>query len=82
MTARVIDMRLRRLERARRDHHGVFFLAIGRDDEEIEAAIAHARASLTLQLNDLVVRLPWHEDSVPQSRWILIRQSGPRLWIR
>jgi hypothetical protein len=48
----VLDLRLRRLERARRDHHGVFFLAIGRDDAEIEAAIADACASLALQLND------------------------------
>jgi hypothetical protein len=55
----VLDLRLRRLERARRDHHGVFFLAIGRDDTEIEAEIANARANLTLQLNDIVVRLPW-----------------------
>jgi hypothetical protein len=73
----VVDLRLRRLERARRDHHGVFFLAIGRDDTEIEAAIANARARLTLQLNDLVVRLPWHEDNMPQSRWILTRWSQP-----
>jgi hypothetical protein len=75
MTA--LDFRLRRLERARRDHHGVFFLAVGRDDAEIEAAIADACASLTLRLNDLVVRLPWHEDNMPQSRWILTRWSQP-----
>lgn len=73
----VLDLRLRRLERARRDHHGVFFLAVGRDDAEIDATIALARASLTLQPNDLVVRLPWHEESVSQSRWILTRWSQP-----
>jgi hypothetical protein len=70
-----IDLRLRRLERARRDHYGVFFLAIGRDDAEIETAIANARASLTLQPNDLAVRLKWHGENMPPSRWILTRWS-------
>jgi hypothetical protein len=35
----------------------LFFLAIGRDEAEIESAIADARASFTLHLNDLIVRL-------------------------
>jgi hypothetical protein len=72
-----IDLRLRRLERARRDRHGVFFLAMGRDDAEIETAIANGRASLTLQPGDLVVRLRWRGEDVPQSRWILTPWSQP-----
>lgn len=55
----------------------MFFLAIGRDDAEIAAAIDGARANLTLQLNDIVVRLPWPEGTIPQSRWILRRWSLP-----
>ena len=60
MTARAFDLRVRRLERARRpDGGGVFFLAMGRDDVEVEAAISEARANLTLQSGDTVVRLKW-----------------------
>jgi hypothetical protein len=32
---------------------------MGRDDVEVEAAISEARANLTLQSGDTVVRLKW-----------------------
>jgi hypothetical protein len=66
-----IDLRVRRLEHARRDHDGVFFLAIGRDEAEIERTIADARAKLALQSGDIVVRLLRIGQEVPSSRWIV-----------
>jgi hypothetical protein len=72
-----IDLRVRQLERARRDHHGVFFLAMGRDDAEIEAAITDARAKLTLQSGDIVVPLQWAGQQVPPSRWIVTSWGQP-----
>jgi hypothetical protein len=79
MTARAFDLRVRRLERARRpDGGGVFFLAMGRGDVEIEAAISATRANLTLQSGDTVVRLKWAGAQKPASRWIVSSLEEPR----
>jgi hypothetical protein len=79
MTARVLDLRVRRLERARRpDGGGVFFLAMGRDDVEVEAATSEARANLRLQSGDTVVRLKWAGAQKPASRWIVSSLEEPR----
>ncbi len=72
MLARGIQMRLRKLEGARRT--GVFFLAWGRDDAEIAGQLDEARARGIVGRGDLIVRAHWNgRNGPPPSRWILGR---------
>ena len=72
MLARGIQMRLRKLEGARRT--GVFFLAWGRDDAEIARNLDEARARGIVGRGDLVVRAHWNgRNGPPPSRWIVGR---------
>jgi hypothetical protein len=75
--------RLRKLERQRRDPDGIFFLAVGHDESEIETAIAEARATFVLQVGDIVVRLKMRGGEQPKPRWIvnslLALQGSPGL---
>src|SRR5688500_5774424 len=72
MLARGIEMRLRKLEGARR--RGVFFLAWGRDDVEIAGKLDRARARGIVGRGDLIVRAHWNgRNGPPLSRWIVGR---------
>ena len=72
MLARGIEMRLRKLEGARR--RGVFFLAWGRDDAEIARNLDEARARGIVGCRDLIVRAHWNRhNGLPPSRWIVGR---------
>ncbi len=72
MLARGIQMRLRKLEGARRT--GVFFLAWGRDDAEIAGQLDEARARGIVGRGDLIVRAHWNgRNGPPPSRWIVGR---------
>ena len=72
MLARGIQMRLRKLEGARRT--GVFFLAWGRDDAEIAGQLDEARARGIVGRGDLIVRAHWNgRNGPPLSRWIVGR---------
>ena len=72
MLARGIQMRLGKLEGARRT--GVFYLAWGRDDVEIARNLDEARARGIVGRGDLVVRAHWNRrNGPPPSRWIVGR---------
>jgi hypothetical protein len=72
MLARGIQMRLRKLEGARRT--GVFFLAWGRDDAEIASNLDQASARGIVGRGDLIVRAHWSaRNGPPPSRWIVGR---------
>jgi hypothetical protein len=66
----VLDFRLRRLECTRRDHHGVFFLAVGRDDAKIEAAIANnGKPPSRARLAGVAITSSRFAASGPVSQW-------------
>jgi hypothetical protein len=72
MLARGIQMRLGKLEGARRT--GVFYLAWGRDDVEIAGKLDRARARGIVGRGDLIVRAHWNgRNGPPLSRWIVGR---------
>ena len=68
---RGIETRLRKLEAARRPPGGVFFMAWGRDEAEIERAVANAKAQAEISQGDTLVRALWtgHNGTLA-SRWI------------
>ena len=69
--ANSLDRRLARLERRLRPPQGLFFLAWGRDRDEIEAALTKAAKSGLIGVGDTVVRATWPEDKpMPPCRWI------------
>jgi hypothetical protein len=71
LTVRGIETRLRKLEAKRRPAGGVFFLAWGRDEAEIERAVANAKAQAEISRGDTVVRARWTgHNGTPASRWI------------
>src|SRR5215203_4845325 len=59
LTVRGIETRLRKLEAKRRPLGGVFFLAWGRDEAEIERAVANAKAQGEVGRGDTLVRALW-----------------------
>src|SRR3954468_19395457 len=76
--ARAVEGRLRKLEAVRRPPKAVFFLAWGRNEAEIERAVADARAGGSLSRGDTVVRALWTGHSGgPPSRWIGERDLSP-----
>jgi hypothetical protein len=63
--------RIVRLETARGRADGLFFVAWGRDQEEIEQTLADARASGAVRDGDTVVRAVWpNQTPLPRSRWV------------
>lgn len=71
LTVRSIETRLRKLEAKHRPAEGVFFLAWGRDDAEIERAVANAKAQGEVGRGDTVVRAVWTgHNGGPPARWI------------
>src|SRR5215207_3582595 len=71
LTIRAIETRLRKLEAKRRPAGGVFFLAWGRSEAEIERALANAKARGEVGQGDTVVRALWTgHNGGPASRWI------------
>jgi hypothetical protein len=70
MLTRGLERRLRKLEGARKT--GVFFLAWGRDYENIARTLAEAQRAGLIVRDDIVVRALWTGcDGVPPSRWIV-----------
>ena len=71
LTMRGIETRLRKLEAKHRPAEGVFFLVWGRNEAEIEHAVASAKAQGELGRDDTVVRAVWTgHNGTPASRWI------------
>src|SRR5215204_6149102 len=71
LTIQGIETRLRKLEAARRPKGGVFFPAWRRDKDEIERAVASARAGGSVGRGDTLVRASWTaHDTIPALRWI------------
>jgi hypothetical protein len=71
LTMRGIETRLRKLEAKRRPPGGVFFLAWGHDEAEIERAVANAKAQAEISRGDTLVRALWTgHNGTPASRWI------------
>ena len=72
MTLAALERRLAKIETARRPPKGLFYVAWGRTPEEIETALALARAAGTIADGDPVVRCAWPiEYPMPASRWAL-----------
>src|SRR3954463_5020203 len=71
MLMRGIETRLRKLEAKRRPPEGVFFLAWGRSEAEIERALANAKAQGEVGRGDTIIRALWTgHNGGPASRWI------------
>ena len=67
--ANSLDRRMARLERRLRPPRGLFFLAWGRDQDEIEAALTRAAKSGLIGVGDTVVRATWPEgEPMPSPR--------------
>ena len=70
--ANSLDRRMARLERRLRPPRGLFFLAWGRDQDEIEAALTRAAKSGLIGVGDTVVQATWPEGKpMPPCRWIV-----------
>jgi hypothetical protein len=66
-----LTKRIVRLETARGRADGLFFIAWGRDQAEIEQTLADARASAAVRDGDTVVRAVWpNQTPLPRSRWV------------
>ena len=73
--ARALESRLGKLEAARQPPKAVFFLVWGRDEAEIEQAVASARAGGSLGRGDTIVRALWTgHNGMPARRGI--RMNG------
>jgi hypothetical protein len=69
MVTRGIELRLRKLEGVGR--RGLFFLAWGRTEAEIEQAVVRARRAGLIKRGNRVVRAVWPgRNGMPPSRWI------------
>jgi hypothetical protein len=70
--------RIVRLETARGRADGLLFVAWGRDQAEIEQALADARESGAVRDGDTVVRAAWpNQTPLPLSRWVPNQRWAP-----
>src|SRR4051794_34789615 len=69
--SRAFDRRVLRLELRRRSPRGLFFLAWGRTDEEVEQRLAEAEAAGLLCDGYSIICAVWlGQAPMPQCRWI------------
>ena len=77
MTISGLRRRLSRLEVQRRPGDGLFFLAWGLNDDEIDQALVDADAVGRIARGDRVVRAVWpNQTPVPRCRWIKDEQGA------